>query len=293
MIFDNVFFNKHQHAILRLLNSPILGRDIRAALWIAEDAPIVKITPSVVHEWLGGDKYRATLYSNPQYAEALHRSFGWIWKTAHAWDMLMANRLRPAWNLGFDTYSSQPDGTAGIDNFIQQDAATTNNGGNATLTIGEPNTLSNAAQRTLIKFDFTSIPTGSSVVSATFSLWQYLDDSSNARTFRGYRQKRDWVEAQATWNIYKTSNNWQAAGGFGADDCEQTEITSRAMTATEANGEKQWTTWDTTMLSAMFGASPTWTNNGFLFRADTELDDRYAYRSSDYATAGERPKKIN
>ena len=264
---------------------------MRAALWIAEDTPIVKITPSAVHGWLGGDKFRATLYSNPQYAEALHRSFGWIWKTAHKWDMLVANRSYPVWNLGFDTYSSQPDGTDGIDTFIQQDAATTNNGTNAAITIGEPNSLSNAAQRTLIKFDFTSIP-NSFPVSATFSLWQFADHSSNARTFRGYRQKRDWVEAQATWNQYKTANNWQTAGGFGADDCEQTEITSLAMTATEANGEKQWTTWDVAMLSAMFGTSPTWTNNGFLFKADTELDDRYTYRSSDYTTAGERPKMV-
>lgn len=290
MIFDSVFFERHQKTLLVLLNFPIVGQVMRRALWI-DDLwhPLTKLTPTAYHVWMGRGQYRATLYSNPQYAEVLHRSFGWMWASIHAWDMFVANRLRPAWNLGFDTYSSQPDGTAGVDTYIGNDAPTNNWGTNTRILIGEWNSGVQIA-RALIKFDFSSIPASGTPSSATFSLWQTSDLSSNARTFRIYRTKRDWVEAQATWNIWKTSNNWSTAGGFHVNDCEQTEIASRAMTATEANGEKQWTNFDLVLLKDMWDGD--WTNNGWLIRADTEVDDMYEYQSSDSATAAERPKLV-
>jgi len=291
-LFDQKFFERRQSTLLRLVNSPVLGRDMRQALWLPNDrAPITKITPNAVHEWLGGTKFRATLYSNPQYAEAMHRSFGWIWKTAHAWDALIANSLRPQWNLGFDTYTSQPDETTGIDTYIESVNTTANYGANALFQAGEYN-VGTQIFRGLIKFDFSSIPFGALSSSATLSLWLYFDGADNTRIHRFYRQLRDWVELQATWNIWKTSNNWATAGGFGATDCEQTDVASLSINSAEAAGEKQWTNWTLASLNAMFGASPSFTNNGFLLKADTEANDLWAYRSSGYATAGERPKMV-
>jgi hypothetical protein len=186
------------------------------------------------------------------------------------------------------TYTLQPDATAGLDNWLYEPTPTLNNGTSVDLYIGE-DASSASRTRTLIKFDFSAIPASDVCTSAILSLWQYADQSANARTFRVYRQLRDWVEAQATWNIYKTSNNWATAGGFGAADCEQTDIGSLAMSATEANGEKQWTLTNAGVEGMWDGGL---TNNGFLIMADTELNDRYVYRSSDYATAGERPKLV-
>lgn len=176
---------------------------------------------------------------------------------------------------------------AAADNYIQDNLPNQNNGSNTGINVGEWNGGA-ARNRTLIKFDLTSIPPGARVRTATLSLYQYTEASSNDRTLRVYRQKRQWVESQSTWNIYSTGNNWQTAGGFGVDDCEQTDIGSRAFGSAEANGWKDWAL-DPGAIEAMISGS--FENNGFLMRADTEVNDEYRFRSSDYTTdALLRPK---
>jgi hypothetical protein len=184
------------------------------------------------------------------------------------------------------TVTIQPDGTDGIDSFIASNTATTNYGTNATLYIGESNSAASVA-RALIKFDLSSIPDHAHILSATLSLWNYADAANNARTLRAFRQLRAWTEAGVTWNRYDGSNDWQTAGGFGASDCEQTDCGSLALSATEAAGEKIITL-DTAKIQEMVAGA--FVNNGFLLKVDTEGDDQYAYRSSDYATAADRPK---
>lgn len=186
------------------------------------------------------------------------------------------------------TYTLQPDGTAGLDTYLQSSTPTTNRGGNTVFYVGE---LTSGADtlRTLIKFDLSGIPASEVCTSATLSLWHTLNDASNTRTMRVYRQLRDWVETQATWNIWKTSNNWATAGGFNAADCEQTDIGSRSFVAAEANGEKQWTLTASKIEEMYDGA---FTNNGFMIKNDTEANDAHEFRSSDSGTAGERPKLV-
>lgn len=286
------FFQKHQRTLLRLVNSPILGRDMRQALWLPDSrAPIVKLTPNAAHEWLGGDKYRATLYSNKQYAEAMHRSFAWLWKTAHAWDMTIANRLHPALNLGLDTYSSQPDETSGKDTYISSVFTTSNYDADDFMGIGERND-GTETWRSLIKFDFSSIPTGAISGSKIFSLWVRTDLSSNARTVGWYRCKRAWVETQATWNVYSTGNSWQTAGAAGSNDRETTNALALTVSAT-ATGEQQWTTGaNPALIDAMFGTLPSFANNGFVLIADTESNDAFLWNTSRYGTPGQRPKAV-
>lgn len=186
------------------------------------------------------------------------------------------------------TYSSQPDGTAGIDVPIRSDTPTTNYNTTTVFNIGEANSAAQVG-RALIKFDLSSIPANATINSATLSLWTTADLSDNARTFRIYRTLRNWVESQATWNIFSTGNNWGTAGGFNASDSEQTDIGSRAFTASEANGEKQWTLTASAIQEMVAG---TFANNGFIVKADTENNDMYQFATSDNATAGNRPKLV-
>jgi hypothetical protein len=186
------------------------------------------------------------------------------------------------------TYSSQPDGTTGLDTLMQSDNPTTNYGTSTTLNVGEHNAAT-SKNRTLIFFDLSSIPANATINSATLSLWQVSESSSNARTLRVYRDLRSWSESQATWNIFSTGNNWGTAGGFNASDAEQTDIGSCAFTATEANGEKQWTLTASAIQEMVSGA---FANNGFVIKADTETDDLFRFRSSDDSTAAERPKLV-
>lgn len=183
------------------------------------------------------------------------------------------------------TLTIQPDAGDGLDTFILDNEPTTNYGTLNALYVGQINANSNIP-RSLIKFDLSNLPADAIISSTTLSLYFANDYSDNARTFRVYRLKRAWVEAETTWNIYSTGNDWQTAGGFGADDCEQTDIGSRAFSATETLNEfKDFSLTPTTKAGLDLG-------NGWLIKADTEVDDGYSFYSSDEATAANRPKLV-
>lgn len=187
-----------------------------------------------------------------------------------------------------ETLTLQPDGTAGKDCVINRDLPTSPSD-NIALNVGEHNAAVQLL-RGLIQFDLSSIPAGSAIISATLSLWLNVENSSNSRTMRLFRSKRDWVESQATWNQYSTGNNWQTAGGFGANDAEQTDVGSRSFSASESNGEKQFTLTPGGIQGMITGGG--FTNRGWLIKVDTENADQYRFRSSDYTTASERPKIV-
>lgn len=288
-MFDRLWFEEHQVDLLKALNAPGIGCLVRRGLWIPDRKhPVVKIYPEACHVMLPNETYQATIYSNKQYQEAMHRSFGPLWQALHAWDMKIANRLAPALNLGFDTYTSQPDGTAGLDTYMNNAATTTNYGTNAALNIGEAPGAA-AIYRSLLKFDYSSIPSNASGLTANHSLWHIGAYSSATRIIRIYRQLRAWVEAEATWNVYATATNWGTAGGFNASDCEQTDVGSLSQNVSESAGEKVWVL---TIASIQPMWNGTFTNMGFLMKADSESGDQHDYRSSDYATAGNRPKQV-
>lgn len=188
------------------------------------------------------------------------------------------------------TLTLQPDGTDGKDVRIRSDAPTTNYDSEAYLSVGEANNVAGRVFRSLISFWASidaNIPDGSLLTSVTLSLYDgAIDQSSNARTFRVYRLKRNWVENQATWNSYSTGNSWQTAGGFGANDCEQTEIGNRNFSASETPSEfKDFVLTPTTKEDLDLGY-------GWLIKADTETDDLYHFFESNHTTASERPKLV-
>ena len=187
------------------------------------------------------------------------------------------------------TYTSQPDETAANDTWLGS-SNTVNHGTDTHLYVGEDNTQSPNYWRTLIKFDLSSIPAGSTVLSATLSLWVEGDWSSNARTFRAYRQKRAWTESGATWTKYDGINNWSTAGGFSATDCEATDIGSCSFLASESAGtEKQFSLTPDAVTEWIRG---TFENNGVILKADTESNDGYQFYSSSSASSSYRPKLV-
>jgi len=184
-------------------------------------------------------------------------------------------------------FSVQPDATDGMDTRLISSAATSNFGTNNELNAGEYKSGTNDIRRSLIKFNLSSIPSGATLDSVTLSLWTITAGSTyanNNRTIRVYRTKRNWVESQATWNVYSTGNSWSAAGGFHTDDCEQTAIGSADLTTSiAANKQVDFTLTPTSVSGLDLGY-------GWLIKADTETDDLYAFKSSDHVTSAERPK---
>jgi len=182
------------------------------------------------------------------------------------------------------TFEAQPNEAAGKDTFIYGGVENTWNWGTfTTLDVGNQG---GGATRTLIAYDLATVP--DAFTSAVLSLCAVADVSTNARTYRVYRQKRAWVEGTragaadspatgATWSRYNTTSNWAAGGGFHANDCEQTDIGNRAFSATETLNEfKDFLLTPTTKAGLDLG-------NGWMVKADTEIGDRYDFASSDYA----------
>ncbi len=184
------------------------------------------------------------------------------------------------------TLTLQPGAADGLDARIDFMLPNTNYGtaGAPGLIVGEPSAGGVGLNRVLIKFSLTALPDTARISSANLSLYCTGDDSAVASVYRVYRQRRAWVETEATWNVYSTGNNWQTAGGFGANDCEQVAIGSRNMTATETLNEfKTWALTPTKKADLDLG-------NGWLIKSSAETDDQYLFASSDYATAANRPK---
>jgi hypothetical protein len=188
-----------------------------------------------------------------------------------------------------ETLTIQPDATAGVDTSIDSANPTTNYGTATAMRSGDETLTANAC-RSLLKFDLSGIPAGSIILTAILTVTLTEDRSDNARTKRVYRIKRAWTEAGATWNKYDGTNNWSTAGGFHADDCEQTDIGNTSFSATETIPSEKSLTLTAAKVQEMFTGA--FTNNGFMIKTDTETDDSYALATSDHATASYRPKLV-
>jgi hypothetical protein len=106
-----------------------------------------------------------------------------------------------------------------VDTHIREANATTNYGSDTTIEINRWNT--NDTAHAVARFTGVPavIPTSATINSVTMtcyiSSWNGTDTNFNTGW---YELKRAFVDTQATWNIYSTGNNWQTAGGFGAND---------------------------------------------------------------------------
>lgn len=201
------------------------------------------------------------------------------------------------------TLTLQPDANDGLDTWPRSSNSNASYGVNDELRVGEDKDNVDI-NRGLLKFSgLSAIRADATVYSSVLSLWLAQAGSSGAtnnRTVRAYRQLRAWVEgttedpstAGATWDNYECAGPtaWATAGGFGAADCEQTDIGTHGMlTADAINTEHTLTL---TAAKVQEWISGTLANNGLLVKADTEAADLYRFHSSDGANAGFRPKLV-
>lgn len=162
--------------------------------------------------------------------------------------------------------------------FIDEASATTNFDSAPQNDVGESNS-SAEKRRSLIGFDIAgTVPSNAVINGALMLIYDGTTDlTDNARNMGVYRLKRDWVEGQVTWNIYKTSNNWTGAGASNVADRETTAIGNLATVNPPVAGYK------TIVLTAediqeMYDG--TFTDNGFILINDTESSDMHRYEGS-------------
>jgi hypothetical protein len=189
----------------------------------------------------------------------------------------------------YDTYSSQPDGAAGIDTGIAYDEPEGNFGNETYLFVLDVS--GQASITSLLKFDLSSIPANAIVNSATLTMTVQANDSYLVDdTVSVHRVKQNWTEDGATWNTYDGSNSWNTPGGLGASDIDTTALSTLAFTGISADTAEDFTL-DTTEIQKMVdGTNP---NYGFLVKCSSaENFSGWSFYSSDNNISAYRPNLV-
>ena len=198
------------------------------------------------------------------------------------------------------TTTLQPD-SAGFDAHITDDAATTNFGTSIEMLIGDNSGSLNIAARIIIKFDVSSISASDTVTSAILSLFEFNAQVSDSITWDTNlnRLLRDWVEGEATWNIWSTGNNWTTAGaGSDGNDRSATISATVNLDGTSADAFVAWGSTAQLVSDVQNFVDGGLSNYGWLLNAPDAEHRGGApfalnkFRSSDYTTAADRPKLV-
>jgi hypothetical protein len=127
-------------------------------------------------------------------------------------------------------------------------------------------------ERILVKFDLSSIPSGSTISTASLQLYHFGNINGNpvGRTYTANRVTTDWVEGTcvspcspstggATWNTVDGTTNWGTPGG------DFTVTGAASSTVADITSAPVYMTWDvTTIVKAWIeGGQP---NYGFLIK---------------------------
>jgi hypothetical protein len=176
----------------------------------------------------------------------------------------------------------------GSDTYLNMFQPTTNNGNSQIWAVGDDNS-GIGVKRTWIKPDFSNIPAGRTFLTAILNITPTGDLSSNARTMYAHRCLRDVNELQATWNIWKTSNNWGTAGCSNSTTDYDGAVTLGTMTqpASPTLNTALQMTLSASEIQKLYDG--TYTNNGIILFVDTQNTDAIIYASSTDATSAYRP----
>lgn len=194
------------------------------------------------------------------------------------------------------TFTSQPDGTAGIDSSNQENLAdTANNTAVAMSTI----VTAGSRRQSLLKFDVSSLA-GFTVISATLYIYNLTVLSGN-QTFTLNSilvANSGWVEGE-TWN-YANPSTVRWAGDTGADggtdagcSVSGTDYNATALgTLTHTSNDPADTEYAITLNVAQVQAWVNGSNYGLVVRR-TSAGSNMQWRTSDYATdITKRPKLV-
>ena len=182
------------------------------------------------------------------------------------------------------TLTLQPDETDGLDTFHSRNNPDTNYGTNALLRIGAE---AGSATSGHLKFSgLSSILPTAIINSATLTLYCSAYGINSALNIHGCL--KDWVEAQATANIYATGLGWAAQCGLGSGTDRDA---SAAGSLTIAGTGAQDITIATSIIQDWVTGARA--NYGFLMYQTYVANNVYNdFVSSSGATASQRPKLV-
>ena len=106
-------------------------------------------------------------------------------------------------------------------------------------------------QRPVLQFDLSSIPVGSTIVSADFSLWSpspLFSGSNNGQPTYLFRLTKPWTELGSTWLHADSENLWTFPGGDFVGRTGFYDVDPYATNTDVITGNLQQLHWDVTAL---------------------------------------------
>jgi hypothetical protein len=140
----------------------------------------------------------------------------------------------------------------------------------------------------LLKWDTSAIPAGITVDSASITIYVIGTSTDN---YELYELKKDWDEAQASWNNAATGVSWSVPGADGITGPSPDRGTT--VLATVGGLTSGLITFN--LNAAGLAVLQNWinnpsTNNGFLMMDYASAGDDLGFRSSEISTKTQRPK---
>lgn len=186
--------------------------------------------------------------------------------------------------------------SGGVDAYIRRAGASQTRNYGAATSLMLQSASATSFDRMLISFDLSSIPTGSTINSATLTVTNALNSMAGAQSCTCYPLTRVLVEGTgngtvsgdgATWLTHDGTNSWTTAGG----DYDAANGSAFSVSDLDILG----TTYAWTITAAVAAAFVANVGGNkvipLLFRLDTEggATGSYAIYSSDHTTDANRP----
>ena len=147
-----------------------------------------------------------------------------------------------------------------------------NFGGSPNMYIGSIGQIA----RALIKWELSSIPAGSNIISAEMRLYSRANAAGGQISIDAFRVLRPWIEG-STWSADRTQDDpdsscwveygngalWDLEGAAGSNDRDQ------AILASSTNSGTGWSTWNVTS-GVQHWVDGDWPNDGLLLMSDDE-----------------------
>jgi hypothetical protein len=143
--------------------------------------------------------------------------------------------------------------------------------------------------RTLLRFDLSGIPAGSSLFSSTLTLRasSSYNANPNANPVQVFRATKPWTELGALWAKYDATTNWTNPGGDAVGTTGAQLVSPYAVNTSDpaANGDMSWDI-GTLVQEWVSGVNP---NQGMLITLGGNQTSDLHFWSREYATSSLRP----
>jgi hypothetical protein len=150
--------------------------------------------------------------------------------------------------------------------------------------------------RSLIKWDVSSIPPGSKILSAQMSLYSYQNYIGESITIDAHRVLKPWIEGtlddqdrqydtpeSSCWIEYGNGELWSKPGADGPND------RATAIISSETNGGTGWYSWDITEAVQKW-VDGDWANDGLILKSHNETSNNLKmFAPSEYHDERFRP----